>query len=128
MRKKTLKKLIKYFCTFILVLSSNRVASQDILDEDLYLILIDQISIYADMNKLSGENDLLLKDAISLASTDDYQLAIIYLEELLSKLQFSDNPLTKLSDNNNFENISGHVFDRPQQKFIRLTVIIGFWN
>jgi len=109
------------------MLGSNRVASQDISEEDLYSILFDQISIYAEMNKLSGENDLLLREALSFAGTDDYQLAIIYLEELLSKLQFSDNPATILSDNNGFENISGQVFDRSQQSAsgLRLSLVSG---
>jgi len=79
------------------------------------------------MIKLSGENDLLLKDAISFAGTDDYQLAIIYLEELLSKLQFSDKPVTKLNDNNSFESISDQLFDRPQQNAsgLRLSLVSG---
>lgn len=109
------------------MLISNRVASQDFSDEDLYSILFDQISIYADMNKLSSENDLLLQDAISFASTNDYQLAIIYLEELLFILQFSDSPVIKLDENNRIENIPGQVSGRPQQHApgLRLSLVSG---
>ena len=53
------------------------------------------------MKPLEEKDKSLLTEAVSYASVNDYQIAIIYLEELLDKLQYSDDQDIEIDQQSN---------------------------
>jgi hypothetical protein len=79
------------------------------------------------MKPLEEKDKSLLTEAVSYASVNEYQIAIIYLEELLDKLQYSDEQASNFDTNALPVNYNNQAFPQPVHNSFgfRLSAITG---
>lgn len=106
--------------------------NEELIDNSKYEILRTQINIFGSYVSFSSIQKEMLNEADSLSSLGEYEIALIYLEEILQELNFNEGsdiaePISKelnsLNDAENSSNnfsltlISGIDFDRHEFEF-----------